>query len=132
FPLMTVHENLESGAEYLARARPRANRNRAFVYELFPRLAERERQLAGTLSGGERQMLAIGRALMSDPRLLLVDEPSLGLAPALSQTVFRALEEIRREGVTVVLVEQNVRQSLRIADRAYVLENGEIGRASWR
>jgi len=126
FPLMTVHENLESGAEYLARARPRANRNRAFVYELFPRLAEREHQLAGTLSGGERQMLAIGRALMSDPRLLLVDEPSLGLAPALAKTVFQALRHINQEGVTIVLVEQNVQQSLRIADRAYVLENGEV------
>lgn len=126
FPLMTVAENLAAGADYLPHARPLAARNRELVYRLFPRLAERENQLAGTLSGGERQMLAIGRALMSAPRLLLVDEPSLGLSPALSQTVFRALEEIRREGVTVVLVEQNVRQSLRIADRAYVLENGEV------
>ncbi|HZW28378.1 MAG TPA: ABC transporter ATP-binding protein [Trueperaceae bacterium] len=126
FPLMTVGENLASGADYLPRARPLAAKNRELVYRLFPRLAEREHQLAGTLSGGERQMLAIGRALMSAPRLLLVDEPSLGLSPALSQAVFRALEEVRREGVTVVLVEQNVRQSLRIADRAYVLENGEV------
>ncbi len=126
FPLMTVRENLESGAAYLPRARPRAAQNRAFVYQLFPRLAERERQLAGTLSGGERQMLAIGRALMSDPKLLLVDEPSLGLAPALVRTVFHALRQINDGGVTVVLVEQNVQQSLRIADRAYVLENGEV------
>lgn len=126
FPLMTVRENLESGAEYLRRARGRAAANRKLVFDLFPRLAERGAQLAGTLSGGERQMLAIGRALMSDPRLLLVDEPSLGLAPALSLTVFRALEQINAEGVTVVLVEQNVQQSLRIADRAYVLENGEV------
>lgn len=126
FPLMTVRENLESGAEYLSRAKPNAARNRKLVFDLFPRLAERGAQLAGTLSGGERQMLAIGRALMSDPRLLLVDEPSLGLSPALSLTVFRALKQINREGVTVVLVEQNVQQSLRIADRAYVLENGEV------
>ncbi len=126
FPLMTVKENLESGAEYLPRARANAERNRKLVFDLFPRLAERGAQLAGTLSGGERQMLAIGRALMSDPRLLLVDEPSLGLSPALSLTVFRALRQINREGVTVVLVEQNVQQSLRIADRAYVLENGEV------
>lgn len=126
FPLMTVSENLVAGADYLPRARPLAARNRDLVYRLFPRLAEREGQLAGTLSGGERQMLAIGRALMSAPRLLLVDEPSIGLSPALSQAVFKALEEIRREGVTVVLVEQNVRQSLKIADRAYVLENGEV------
>lgn len=126
FPLMTVRENLESGAEYLSRAKPNAARNRKLVFDLFPRLAERGAQLAGTLSGGERQMLAIGRALMSDPRLLLVDEPSLGLSPALSLTVFRALKQINREGVTVVLVEQNVQQSLRIADHAYVLENGEV------
>ncbi|MCC6311092.1 MAG: ABC transporter ATP-binding protein [Trueperaceae bacterium] len=126
FPLMTVRENLESGAEYLSRAKPNAARNRKLVFDLFPRLAERGAQLAGTLSGGERQMLAIGRALMSDPRLLLVDEPSLGLSPALSLTVFRALRQINADGVTVVLVEQNVQQSLSIADRAYVLENGEV------
>lgn len=126
FPLMTVKENLESGAEYLPHARANAARNRDFVYHLFPRLQERGPQLAGTLSGGERQMLAIGRALMSDPKLLLVDEPSLGLAPALTRTVFQALQQIRQEGVTVVLVEQNVQQSLRIADRAYVLENGAV------
>ncbi|HEX7038567.1 MAG TPA: ATP-binding cassette domain-containing protein, partial [Trueperaceae bacterium] len=126
FRLMTVAENLAAGADYLPHARPLAARNRELVYRLFPRLQEREHQVAGTLSGGERQMLAIGRALMSAPRLLLVDEPSIGLAPALAQAVFRALEEIRREGVTVVLVEQNVRQSLKIADRAYVLENGEV------
>ena len=127
FPLMTVSENLGSGAEYLPHARANAKRNRQFVYDLFPRLEERSKQLAGTLSGGERQMVAIGRALMSDPRLLLVDEPSLGLAPALSRTVFQALKQIQQQqGVTVVLVEQNVQQSLRIADRAYVLENGEV------
>ncbi len=126
FPLMTVRENLESGAEYIPHARAAVRRNRDFVYQLFPRLAERERQLAGTLSGGEGQMLAIGRALMSDPKLLLVDEPSIGLSPALSAAVFRALQQVRDEGVTVLLVEQNVLSSLRIADRAYVLENGEV------
>ena len=126
FPLMSVRENLDSGAAYLPGAKRRAGETLSFVYSLFPRLAERETQLAGTLSGGERQMLAIGRALMSLPKLLLVDEPSLGLAPALTKTVFRALKQINQEGVTVVLVEQNVRGSLRLADRAYVLENGEI------
>jgi len=126
FPLMTVSENLESGAEYLPHARPNAKRNLAFVLELFPRLAERKSQLAGTLSGGEGQMLAIGRALMSAPQVMLVDEPSIGLSPALSATVFRALEQVRSEGVSLLLVEQNVVSSLRIADRAYVLENGEI------
>ncbi|MBA2668316.1 MAG: ABC transporter ATP-binding protein [Trueperaceae bacterium] len=126
FPLMSVRENLDAGADYLPAARARAGRNRAFVYELFPRLLERERQLAGTLSGGERQMVAIGRALMSDPRLLLVDEPSLGLAPALSASVFAALEQINADGVSVVLVEQNVHQSLKLADHAVVLETGEV------
>ncbi len=126
FPLMTVRENLEAGSDYLPHARPTAARNRERVFDLFPRLAERENQLAGTLSGGEGQMLALGRALMSQPRLLLVDEPSIGLSPALSAAVFRALSQIREQGVTVLLVEQNVRQSLRIADRAYVLENGEV------
>ena len=126
FPLMTVLENLESGADYLPAARKEAKATKAFVYDLFPRLAEREKQLAGTLSGGEQQMLAIGRALMSKPRLLLVDEPSLGLAPALTKAVFAALKEINEQGVTIVLVEQNVQQSLRLAQRAYVLENGEV------
>jgi branched-chain amino acid transport system ATP-binding protein len=126
FPLMTVQENLESGADYLPAARREAPRSREFIYDLFPRLAERKGQLAGTLSGGERQMLAIGRALMSKPGILLVDEPSLGLAPALTKTVFAALKSINEEGVTIVLVEQNVRQSLRLAHKAYVLENGEV------
>ncbi len=126
FSLMTVRENLEAGADYLPHARAVAKRNRERVFELFPRLAERENQLAGTLSGGEGQMLAIGRALMSEPRLLLVDEPSIGLSPALSSAVFRALAQVREQGVTVLLVEQNVLSSLRIADRAYVLEHGEV------
>ena len=126
FPLMTVRENLDAGADYLPDAKRHAAETRDFVYGLFPRLQERSRQLAGTLSGGERQMVAIGRALMSRPELLLVDEPSLGLAPALVKDVFTALRQINREGVTVVLVEQNVQQSLRLADRAFVLENGSI------
>ena len=126
FHQMTVRENLDSGADYLKNARAHAPQTRAFVYELFPRLQEREKQLAGTLSGGERQMLAIGRALMSKPKILLIDEPSLGLAPALTQTVFRALKYSNEQGVTTLLVEQNVRQSLQLADRAYVLDNGRI------
>lgn len=128
FPAMSVAENLESGADYLPAARRQATETRKLVFDLFPRLAERAPQLAGTLSGGEQQMLAIGRALMSRPRLLLVDEPSLGLAPALAQTVFGALKTINGEGVTVVLVEQNVRQSLRLADIAFVMENGRISK----
>ena len=126
FSLMTVLENLESGADYLPAAKKEAKRTKVFIYDLFPRLAEREQQLAGTLSGGERQMLAIGRALMSKPQLLLVDEPSLGLSPALAKAVFGALRDINVQGVTIVLVEQNVQQSLRLAGRAYVLENGDI------
>ena len=126
FALMTVKENLDSGADYLPDAKRKAAETRAFVYDLFPRLKERSGQLAGTLSGGERQMVAIGRALMSRPDLLLVDEPSLGLAPALVKSVFGALKQINAEGVTVVLVEQNVQQSLKLADRAFVLENGAI------
>jgi branched-chain amino acid transport system ATP-binding protein len=126
FPLMTVRENLESGSDYLPAAQRVAAETRQQVYGLFPRLEERERQLAGTLSGGERQMLAIGRALMSRPQLLLVDEPSLGLAPALTKDVFSALARINAEGVTIVLVEQNVQQSLRLADHALLLENGRV------
>lgn len=128
FPLMTVRENLDAGADYLPDARSHANATRRWVFELFPRLEERQRQLAGTLSGGERQMVAIGRALMSRPKLLLVDEPSLGLSPALVRTVFKALAQVREEGVTVVMVEQNVQQSLKLADQAVVLENGEVRR----
>jgi len=126
FPLMTVRENLDAGADYLPDARARAATTRRWIFGLFPRLEERQRQLAGTLSGGELQMLAIGRALMGRPRLLLVDEPSLGLAPALVQTVFRTLAQVRDEGVTIVMVEQNVQQSLRLADQAIVLETGKV------
>src|SRR5690554_2245759 len=125
---MTVAENIESGADYLPAARSQAAKSRRFVLDLFPRLAERSGQLAGTLSGGELQMLAIARALMGRPRVLLVDEPSLGLSPALTKVVFNALKTINSEGTTVILVEQNVKQSLKLADRAFVLENGRIVR----
>ena len=126
FPLMTVGENLASGAAYLPGARREATATREWIHALFPRLAEREWQMAGTLSGGEQQMLAVARALMGKPRLLLVDEPSIGLAPAAVQTLFAALAQVHAAGVAVVLVEQNVRQSLKLAQRAYVLENGAI------
>ncbi len=121
FALMTVRENLELGAA----TRPEALDQ---VYALFPRLMERSGQLAGTLSGGEQQMVAVGRALMGRPSVLVVDEPSLGLSPRMTQTVFEALQAVHAEGVTVVLVEQNVGLSLRLADRAYVLENGQVVR----
>jgi branched-chain amino acid transport system ATP-binding protein len=126
FPRMTVLENLELGAAYIERAYVETGASLERVFELFPLLRERSRQLAGTLSGGEQQMLAIGRALMSRPRLLMLDEPSLGLAPLLVAGVFRAVLRINRDGVTILLVEQNVRQSLSMAERAYVLENGRI------
>ena len=126
FPLMTVRENLDAGADYLPAAKANVERTRSFVYELFPRLREREGQIAATLSGGERQMVAIGRALMSGPQLLLIDEPSLGLSPALSSAVFQALAQVNAEGTTVVLVEQNVQRSLQLADHAVVLETGEV------
>ncbi|MBC7228540.1 MAG: ABC transporter ATP-binding protein [Thermoflexales bacterium] len=125
FPDMNVRENLEMGA-YPAHAWERRRETLEYVYQLFPRLRERERQLARTLSGGERQMLAIGRALMSRPRLCLFDEPSYGLAPVLVKETFEIIQKIREQGVTVLLVEQNVRRALEIADRAYVLENGHI------
>jgi branched-chain amino acid transport system ATP-binding protein len=125
FPLLSVEDNLLLGS-YLPRTRPRRQENLARVYELFPRLRERLRQFAGTLSGGEQQMLAIGRALMSEPRLLALDEPSLGLAPVVVSAVFRAIAEIRKRGVTILLVEQNVQKTLRLADRGYVLESGRV------
>jgi len=128
FPLLTVRENLEVGA-YRARARARVAANLERAWALFPRLREREHQLAGTLSGGERQMLAIARALMSEPRLLLLDEPSLGLAPLVVEQVFVVLDALRRDGLTILLVEQNVQQALELADRAYVLESGRVVRA---
>ena len=126
FPTMTVRENLEMGA-VLPRARAGAAAAMERVLTLFPRLAERRRQLAGTLSGGEQQMLAIGRCLMGAPRLMMLDEPSLGLAPVVVEDVFRVVRELNeRDGLTIVLVEQNVAQSLALAHRGYVLENGRI------
>jgi len=125
FTKMSVLENLELGA-FPGRARPVKDQTLKWVYEIFPRLEERKRQRAGTLSGGERQMLAIGRALMSKPRLLMLDEPSFGLAPIMVQNMFEMIKEINRQGVTVLLIEQNVRAALEVAHRAYVLENGRI------
>ena len=125
FPRMSVEDNLRIGA-FTPRARAEFRDRLAFVYELFPRLEERRRQLAGTLSGGEQQMCAIGRALMSLPRLLLLDEPSAGLAPVVVQQVFALVERIRASGLTVLIVEQNVHQVLRVVDRAYLLEAGAI------
>jgi branched-chain amino acid transport system ATP-binding protein len=125
FPRMTVEDNLRMGA-YSPSSRPKFQERLAFVYDLFPRLLERRRQFAGTLSGGEQQMCAIGRALMSEPRLLLLDEPSAGLAPVIVQQVFALVERIRASGLTVLIVEQNVRQVLHVVDRAYLLEAGTI------
>lgn len=125
FPTMTVQENLEMGA-MLPRARSAARATIRRVFEMFPRLAERKGQAAGTLSGGEQQMLAIGRCLMGQPELIMFDEPSLGLAPALVQEVFRTIRLLHQTGMTVILVEQNVAVSLKLADFAYVLENGRI------
>lgn len=123
---LTVRENLELGA--FTRRDGAAVRSRDIdqVYSLFPRLAERSSQLAGSLSGGEQQMLAIGRALMAKPRLLLLDEPSMGLAPIIVQDIFRTLQRINAQGLTILLVEQNVKQALKLAQHAYVLENGRI------
>lgn len=125
FPYMTVRENLELGA-HLKRARMEKSRSLERVYELFPRLKGKEGQLAGTLSGGEQQMLAIGRGLMSHPKLLMLDEPSMGLSPLLVQRLFEIIRDIRRDGVTVLLVEQNLQSSLEISDRAYVIETGRV------
>ncbi len=125
FPQMTVIENLRMGS-FIGHARKKRSENLDRVYVLFPRLKERERQLGGTLSGGEQQMLAIARGLMADPKLLLLDEPSLGLSPLLVKSIFEIIAEIRKQGVTILLVEQNVFQSLRIANRGYVLETGRV------
>ncbi len=125
FTGMSVLENLEMGA-FVAQARRDRAQSLRRVYDLFPRLEERKHQRAGTLSGGERQMLAIGRALMSKPSLLLLDEPSFGLAPLLVEQIFEMITEINRQGVTVLLVEQNVRAALELTQRAYVIENGRI------
>jgi branched-chain amino acid transport system ATP-binding protein len=123
FPYMTVRENLELGA-YVSVARKKRRQSLERVFELFPRLEQRQRQLAGTLSGGEQQMCAIGRGLMSGPSLLMLDEPSLGLAPILVQEIFQIISEIRRTGVTILLVEQNVAQALAMADRGFILADG--------
>ncbi|OQP35595.1 MULTISPECIES: high-affinity branched-chain amino acid ABC transporter ATP-binding protein LivF [Pantoea] len=124
FSRMTVEENLAMGGFFASRQEYQTRIAR--VYELFPRLAERKIQRAGTMSGGEQQMLAIGRALMSQPRLLLLDEPSLGLAPIIIQQIFDTIEQLRQEGMTIFLVEQNANQALKLADRGYVLENGHV------
>ena len=125
FPTLTVAENLAMGA-LVSRAYPGRERNLDRVYAMFPVLAERRNQAAGTLSGGEQQMLAIGRCLMSDPELIMFDEPSLGLAPAVVQSVLTTVRNLNRDGLTCVLVEQNVAVSLKLASHAYVLENGRI------
>ena len=125
FPGMTVRENLEMGA-YTRRNRTEIDEDMQRVFTLFPRLKEREKQAGGTLSGGEQQMLAVGRALMSRPKLLLLDEPSMGLAPILIQQIFDIVVEINQQGTTVLLVEQNAQQALSRAHRAYVLETGRI------
>jgi branched-chain amino acid transport system ATP-binding protein len=125
FPRMSVEDNLRMGA-FTPKSRAKFSERLAFVYELFPRMKERRNQFAGTMSGGEQQMCAIGRALMSDPRLLLLDEPSAGLAPVIVQQVFELVRRIRASGLTVLIVEQNVQQVLKVVDRAYLLETGRI------
>ncbi len=124
FPNLSVLENLELGS--FARARARRAQNLERVFGIFPRLKERLTQLAGTMSGGEQQMLAIGRGLMAEPRLLILDEPSLGLSPLLVEEMFRLISQLHQQGLSILLVEQNVGQSLEIAQRAYVMENGAI------
>jgi branched-chain amino acid transport system ATP-binding protein len=125
FPRLTVEDNLKMGA-FVPEARARHDERLAFVFDLFPRMKERRHQMAGTMSGGEQQMCAIGRALMSDPKLLLLDEPSAGLAPVVVQQVFELVRRIRESGLTVLIVEQNVQQVLKVVDRAYLLEAGSI------
>jgi branched-chain amino acid transport system ATP-binding protein len=125
FPRLTVEDNLRMGA-FMPEARPKFAQRLEFVFDLFPRMKERRHQMAGTMSGGEQQMCAIGRALMSDPKLLLLDEPSAGLAPVVVQQVFELVKRIRSGGLTVLIVEQNVQQVLKVVDRAYLLEAGTI------
>jgi len=128
FPRLTVEENLEIGA-FLTNDRDEIEERKTEVFELFPRLKERRRQLGGTLSGGEQQMLAIGRALMQDPRILLMDEPSMGLAPVLVDVIFETIAELNKRGKTILLVEQNALKALEVAHRGYVLQTGEIALA---
>uniref|UniRef100_A0A7C2B2R6 ABC transporter ATP-binding protein n=1 Tax=Thermomicrobium roseum TaxID=500 RepID=A0A7C2B2R6_THERO len=125
FPRLSVEENLRLGA-FTVRDRTEIARRQEYVFTLFPRLAERRKQPGGTLSGGEQQMLAIGRALMMQPRILLLDEPSMGLAPVLVESIFEVIQRLNRDGTTILLVEQNARMALEIAHRGYVLETGEI------
>ncbi len=125
FPEMTILENLELGA-YTPHARRKRKDTLEMVFGMLPKLKERERQLAGSLSGGEQQMCAIGRGLMAKPELLMLDEPSLGLSPVMVQTVFKIVEDIKKQGITVLLVEQNVKHSLKVSDRGYVLETGRV------
>jgi branched-chain amino acid transport system ATP-binding protein len=125
FPSMSVQENLDLGS-YLRRDKPGISADLDRVFSLFPRIRERRTQMAGTMSGGEQQMLAIGRALMSRPKVLLLDEPSLGLAPLLVEQIFKVVDEINKQGVTVLLVEQNAHMALQVANYAYVLETGKV------
>ncbi len=125
FPRMTVEDNMRMGA-FAPQFREKYSERLEFVYELFPRMKERRNQLAGTMSGGEQQMCAIGRALMSDPKILLMDEPSAGLAPVIVQQVFELIDKIKSDGLTVLIVEQNVKQVLKVVDRAYILEAGKL------
>lgn len=128
FPDLTVAENLSIGA-YLRKDKSEIEKDREWVYELFPRMKEREWQLAGTLSGGEQQMLAVGRALMAKPKLLMLDEPSLGLAPLVIKDIFAIIRQIKEAGVNVLLIEQNAKAALEISDYAYVMETGRIAMA---
>jgi branched-chain amino acid transport system ATP-binding protein len=125
FPELTVKENLEIGA-YIPSAKAERSRTLEFVFSIFPVLAERQKQLAGTMSGGEQQMLAVGRGLMLKPRLLMLDEPSLGLAPVITDATFQKIEEIHAMGTAILLVEQNVSRALALVQRAYVLESGRV------
>ena len=126
FPAMTVRENLRLGASYIPHARAKTDATMDYVYSLFPILKEREKQLAGTMSGGQQRMLVIGRALMSLPKMLILDEPSLGLQPSLVTELFQILNQIKQGDMVILLAEQNVRQGLKVIDRGYVMENGRI------
>lgn len=126
FPGMTVEENLKLGSAYIPAARDKTQESLEFVYEIFPILKERGNQLAGTMSGGQQRMLTVGRALMAKPKLLILDEPSIGLQPSLVKELFQKLKEIKKQDVSIILAEQNVRQGLKVIDRGYVLENGKI------